>query len=60
MLGMLGEVAAPRIDTTQLPPEAAALIARLQQQVQAQQIQAQVESAVEAALQQRRPEPDDK
>jgi len=36
MLGMLGEVAAPRIDTTQLPPEAAALIARLQQQVQAQ------------------------
>jgi transposase len=36
MRGMLGEVAAPRIDTTQLPSEAAALIARLQQQVQAQ------------------------
>jgi transposase len=33
---MLGEVAAPRIDIAQLPPEAAALIARLQQQVQAQ------------------------
>jgi len=33
---MLGEVAAPRIDITQLPPEAAALIARLLQQVQAQ------------------------
>jgi transposase len=36
MLGMFGEVAAPRIDLTQLPPEAAALITRLQQQVQAQ------------------------
>jgi len=33
---MLGEVAAPRIDMTRLPPEAAALIARLQQQVQSQ------------------------
>ena len=33
---MLGEVAPPRIDITQLPPEAAALIARLQQQIQAQ------------------------
>lgn len=33
---MLGEVATPRIDITQLPPEAAALIARLQQQIQAQ------------------------
>lgn len=33
---MLGKVAAPRIDITQLPPEAAALIARLQQQVQSQ------------------------
>ena len=36
MSTMLGEVAAPRIDIAQLPPEAAALIARLQQQVQAQ------------------------
>lgn len=36
MATMLGDVAAPRIDITQLPPEAAALIARLQQQVQAQ------------------------
>jgi transposase len=36
MATMLGEVAAPRIDMTQLPPEAAALIARLQQQVQSQ------------------------
>lgn len=36
MPAMPGEVAAPRIDITQLPPEAAALIARLQQQVQAQ------------------------
>jgi len=33
---MLGEVATPRIDITQLPPEAVALIARLQQQIQAQ------------------------
>jgi transposase len=33
---MLGEVAPPRIDITQLPPEAVALIARLQQQIQAQ------------------------
>ena len=33
---MLGDVAAPHIDMTQLPPQAAALIARLQQQVQAQ------------------------
>lgn len=36
MLSMLGEVAAPRIDMTQLPSEAAALIARLQQQVHSQ------------------------
>ena len=36
MLGMLGEVAAPRIDMTLLLPEAAALITRLQQQVQSQ------------------------
>jgi transposase len=36
MLGMLGEVAAPRIDMTQLPPEVAALVTRLQQQVQSQ------------------------
>ena len=36
MPSMLGEVAAPRIDMTRLPPEAAALIARLQQQVQSQ------------------------
>lgn len=33
---MHGEVAAPHIDMTRLPPEAAALIARLQQQLQAQ------------------------
>jgi transposase len=33
---MPGEVAAPRFDMTQLPAEAAALIARLQQQVQSQ------------------------
>jgi transposase len=33
---MLGDTAAPRIDMAQLPPEAAALIARLQQQVQTQ------------------------
>lgn len=33
---MLGDVAAPFIDMTQLPPQAAALIARLQQQVQSQ------------------------
>ena len=33
---MLGEVAAPRIDMTQLPPEAAALIERLQHKVQSQ------------------------
>ena len=33
---MLGDDAAPRIDMAQLPPEAAALITRLQQQVQAQ------------------------
>ena len=33
---MLGDTAAPRIDMAQLPPEAAALIARLQHQVQAQ------------------------
>jgi hypothetical protein len=36
MLCMLGEVDAPCIDTTHLPPEAAALITRLQQQVQSQ------------------------
>lgn len=38
MPSMLGEVTvtAPRIDLTQLPPEAAALIAHLQQQVQSQ------------------------
>ena len=36
MLGMFGEVASSRIDLTQLPPEAAALIERLQQQVQSQ------------------------
>ena len=40
MLGMPGEVAAPHIELTQLPPdlsvEAAALIAQLQQRVQAQ------------------------
>jgi transposase len=36
MLTMLGEVAPSRIDITQLPPEAAALIARLQHQIQAQ------------------------
>ena len=36
MTSMLGEVVAPRIDLTQLPPEAAALIAHLQQQVQSQ------------------------
>ena len=33
---MLGEVGSPRIDLAQLPLEAAALIARLQQQVQSQ------------------------
>ena len=33
---MLGEEAAPRIDLTQLPPEAVALIAQLQQKVQTQ------------------------
>jgi transposase len=33
---MLGEVATTRIDITQLPPEAVALIARLQQQIQVQ------------------------
>lgn len=36
MPSMLGDTAAPRIDMAQLPPEAAALIARLQQQVQTQ------------------------
>jgi transposase len=36
MPSMFGEGAAPRIDMTQLPPEAAALIAHLQQQVQSQ------------------------
>jgi transposase len=36
MPAMPGEVVAPRIDITQLPPEAAALIAQLQQQVQSQ------------------------
>ncbi len=36
MPSMLGDDAAPRIDMAQLPPEAAALITRLQQQVQAQ------------------------
>jgi len=36
MPAMPGEVAALRIDITQLPPEAAALITRLQQQVQTQ------------------------
>jgi transposase len=36
MRGMFGEVASSRIDLTQLPPEAAALIERLQQQVQSQ------------------------
>ncbi len=36
MPSMLGEGLGPRIDLTQLPPEAAALIAHLQQQVQSQ------------------------
>ena len=36
MRGMFGEVASSRIDLTQLPPEAVALIERLQQQVQSQ------------------------
>jgi transposase len=36
MPSMLGEVAASRIDLTQLPPEAAALIEHLQHQVQSQ------------------------
>lgn len=36
MPGMLGETATDRIDIVQLPPEAAALITRLQQKVQAQ------------------------
>lgn len=36
MPSMLGDTAAPRIDMAHLPPEAAALIARLQQQVQTQ------------------------
>jgi hypothetical protein len=36
MPSMFGDTAAPRIDMAQLPPEAAALIARLQQQVQTQ------------------------
>jgi transposase len=36
MPDMLGDVAAPDLDMTRLPAEAAALIARLQQQVQAQ------------------------
>jgi len=36
MPGMLGDTAASRIDMAQLPPQAAALITRLQQQVQAQ------------------------
>lgn len=36
MPSMLGDTAAPRIDIAQLPPEAAALITRLRQQVQSQ------------------------
>lgn len=36
MPGMLGDGAVPRIDLTQLPPEAAALITQLQHQVQVQ------------------------
>jgi transposase len=36
MPSMLGELVAPRIDLTQLPPEAAALIERLQHKVQSQ------------------------
>lgn len=36
MPGMFGNVAAPDIDMARLPAEAAALIARLQQQVQSQ------------------------
>jgi transposase len=36
MLGMLGDTAAPQIDMAQLPLQAAALITRLQQQVQSQ------------------------